>query len=87
MAPYPWYRQVKEFLESLGVIVVKTGGVALLVLYPLLPFFLAYAGLQAVGRSLWSSGTRRRRRKLASEILSATRFDGDEFYRDIAEKI
>ena len=77
---------MKEFLESFGVIVVKTGGLALLVAYPLIPFLLAYAGLQAVGRSLWSSGTRRKRRELADEILSAPRFDGDEFYRDIVEK-
>jgi hypothetical protein len=77
---------MKEFLESFGVIVIKTGGVALLVIYPILPFLVAYAGLQAVGRSLWSSGTRRRRSKLAAEILSAPRFDGDEFYRDMIKK-
>ena len=77
---------MKEFLESFGVIVIKTGGVALLVIYPLLPFFLAYAGLQAVGRSLWSSGTRRKRARLAAEIRAIPRFDGDEFYRDIIKK-
>ena len=77
---------MKEFLESFGVIVIKTGGVALLVIYPILPFFLAYAGLQAVGRSLWSSGTRRKRAKLAAEILATPRFDGDEFYRDMVKK-
>lgn len=76
---------MKEFLESFGVIVLKTGGVALLVVFPLIPFLMAYAGLQAVGRSLWSSGVRRKRRKLSKEILSAPRFDGDEFYRDIAK--
>ena len=77
---------MKEFLESFGVIVIKTGGVALLVIYPLLPFLIAYAGLQAVGRSLWSSGTRRKRRRLASEIMSAPRFAGDDFYRDMVKK-
>ena len=77
---------MKEFLESFGVIVTKTGGVALLVVYPLIPFLIAYAGLQAVGRSLWSSGTRRRRRKLASGIMSAPRFAGDDFYRDMVKK-
>ena len=77
---------MKEFLDSFGVIVIKTGGVALLVIYPILPFLLAYAGLQAVGRSLWSSGTRRKRSKLAAEILAAPRFDGDEFYRDMVKK-
>ena len=77
---------MKESLESFGVIVVKTGGLALLVVYPLIPFLLLYAGLQAVGRSLWSSGTRKKRARLAAEILAAPRFDGDEFYRDMVKK-
>ena len=78
---------MKEFLESFGVAVARTNGVALLVVFPLIPAVIAYAGLQAVGRSLWSAGTRRKNKKLANEILSRPRTPGDEFYRDIARTI
>lgn len=76
---------MREILEGFANAVIKTGGVALLVLPALIPALLVYGGLQAVGRSLWSSGTRRKRIAWAKQILSRPRFPGDEFYRDIAE--
>lgn len=78
---------MKEFLESFGVIVVKTGGLALLVVYPLIPVIILYAGLQAVGRSLWSAGTRRKRRAYYDKILAPPRRPGDEFYRESARML
>ena len=78
---------MKELLESFGVIVIKTGGLALLVVYPLLPLLLLYAGLQAAGRSLWSSGTRRKRQEFLQQILDAPRKPGDEYYREIARQL
>ena len=48
---------MRQALESFGAVVAATGGVALLVIYPLIPFLLVYGGLQAVGRSLWGRGT------------------------------
>ena len=48
---------MRETLESFGAVVVATGGLALLVICPLIPFLLIYGGLQAVGRSLWGRGT------------------------------
>ena len=76
---------MKEALESFGVVVTKTGGVALLVALPILPLALLYGGLQAAGRSLWSAGTRRRHHAIARQILSRPRYPGDEFDREIAE--
>ena len=76
---------MKEFLESLSSVLIKTGGVGFLVLYPLLPLLLLYAGLQAAGRGIWSSGTRRKDQELADYYLSRPRFPGDEFYREMAE--
>ena len=76
---------MKEIFEGLANIVAKTGGAALLVVPALLPALLVYGGLQSVGRSLWSSGTRRKRINRARQILARPRFPGDEFYRDIAE--
>lgn len=78
---------MKDFLESFGAIVVKTGGLALLVLYPLIPVIILYAGLQAVGRSLWSAGSRRKRQARCNRILSAPRRPGDEFYRESARML
>ena len=78
---------MRETLESFGAMILKTGGLGLLVLYPLIPAIILYAGLQAVGRSLWSAGTRRKDRRLAEQILSAPRSPGDEFYRDMAKDI
>ena len=81
---------MKELIESLGVVIIKSGGLALLVIYPLIPLLLLYAGLQAVGRSLWSSGTRRRDRKdqeILQEILDAPRKPGDRYYRDLARRL
>ena len=78
---------MKEQLESFGVIVIKTGGLALLVVYPLIPLLLLYAGLQVVGRSLWSSGTRRKRKAFLQQILDAPRKPGDEYYREIARQL
>ena len=76
---------MREVLEGLASVVVKTGGAALLVVPALLPVLLVYGGLQSAGRSLWSSGTRRKRIALARQILSRPRYPGDELYRDIAE--
>ena len=76
---------MRELAESFHVVVEKTGGVALLAMLPLVPCFLLWGGLQAAGRSLWSSGTRRKRRAMARQILSHARHPGDEFYRRIAE--
>ena len=76
---------MRELAESFHAAVERTGGVALLVAYPLIPFLLLYGGLQAAGRSLWSAGTRRKRHAMAHEILSSARHPGDEFYRKIAE--
>ena len=78
---------MKEQLESFGVIVVKTGGLALLVVYPLIPLLLLYAGLQAAGRSLWSSGTRRKQQEFFQKILDAPEKPGDEYYREIARRL
>ena len=77
---------MKETLESFGVVVARTGGLALLAMFPLLPFLLLWGGLQAAGRSLWSAGTRRKRHAMARQILSRVRYPGDEFYREIAER-
>lgn len=77
---------MKETLESFGVVVARTGGLALLVALPLLPFALLYGGLQAAGRSLWSRGTESKRKAMARQILSRARYPGDEFYREIAER-
>lgn len=76
---------MRELAESFHVLVERTGGVALLVLYPLIPLLLVYGGLQAAGRSLWSAGTRRKRHAMAREILSRARYPGDNFYREVAE--
>ena len=78
---------MKDFLESLGAVVVKTGGLALLVIYPLIPVIILYAGLQAAGRSLWSAGSRRKRRAYCKRILDAPRRPGDEFYRESARML
>jgi hypothetical protein len=76
---------MKEIFEGLANVVLKTNGATLLVVPALLPALLVYGGLQSVGRSLWSSGTRRKRIALAQQILSRPRYPGDELYRDIAE--
>ena len=86
VAPFARDNQVKEVLESFGAVVTRTGGVALLVVFPLIPCILIWGGLQVVGRSLWSAGTRRKRHAMAREILSSARYPGDDFYRDIAER-
>ena len=83
LAPYSRGGQVKEFSESFHVVVERTGGVALLAVLPCMVLGVAYKGLQAAGRSFWSSGTRNR--KLAREILDAPRHPDDELYRSIAE--
>ena len=77
---------MREVLEQFNAAVARTGGVALLVLYPLIPLLLVYGGLQAVGRSLWSAGTRRKRHAMARRILASPKRPGDEFYRDIAKR-
>ena len=76
---------MKEALESYGVIVARTGGVALLVSFPIIPFILFFGGLMAVGRGIWGRGTESRHRSWAQKILAAPRTPGDEFYRSIAE--
>jgi len=76
---------MKEIFEGLANVVLKTNGATLLVVPALLPALLVYGGLQSVGRSLWSSGTRRKRIALAQQILSRPRYPGDELCRDIAE--
>ena len=76
---------MREFAESFNALVTKTGGVALLAAVPLIPCILLWGGLQAVGRSLWSAGTRRRHHAIARQILSRPRYPGDEFDREIAE--
>ena len=78
---------MKEQMESFGVLVLKTGGLALLVIYPLIPLIIAYLGLQAVGRSLWSAGTRRKRQKFLQQVFDAPRTPGDQYYRDLAMKL
>jgi len=85
MAPLARGDQVKELAESFHVVVERTGGLALLVVMPLVPCFLLWGGLQAAGRSFWSAGARRKRHAMAREILSRARYPGDEFYREIAE--
>lgn len=85
LAPHPRGGQVKEVLEGLANVVVKTGGAALLVVPALLPALLVYGGLQAVGRSLWSAGTRRKRIARAQRVLARPRFPYDELRREIAE--
>lgn len=76
---------MKEFFESFHVVVERTGGVALLGVLPCIVLGVAYRGLQAAGRSFWSSGTETRNRRFAREILDAPRDPSDEFYRSIAE--
>ena len=48
---------MRETLESLGAFIKLTGGLGLLVIYPLIPLLLTYSLLMAVGRGLWSKGT------------------------------
>ena len=48
---------MRESLESLGAFIKLTGGLGLLVIYPLIPLLLAYSLFMAVGRGLWSKGT------------------------------
>ena len=76
-----------ELLKSFSTVVVKTGGLALLVIYPLIPFILICIVLGTAVHKLQQGTERIRRRKLASEILSAPRTDWDEFYREIARTI
>lgn len=76
---------MKQFLESFGVAVETTGGLALLAAYSLLPVILLYAGLMAVGRGLWSRGTESKRVKEAEAVLAGSRCPGDELARSIAE--
>ena len=78
---------MREVLESFSAAVTRTNGVAILVAFPLIPAVIFYSGLQAVGRSLWSAGTRRKNNQLAERILARPRTPGDEFYRDIARTI
>ena len=54
---------MRETLESFGVAVARTGGLALIVLYPLIPFLLIYGGLMAAGRGIWGRGTETRQPK------------------------
>ncbi len=76
---------MKEVLEGLASLVTKTFGAALLVVPALIPVLLFYGALQPAGRSIWSSGTRRKKIALAQRILSRSRYAGDKFYREIAE--
>ena len=48
---------MRESLETFGVFVKLTGGLGLLLIYPLLPFLIFYGGLMMVGRGIWSRGT------------------------------
>ena len=73
---------MREVLESFGAIVVRTGGLALLVLYPLIPFLLLYAGLMAVGRGTWSKGTEEK--QWAKKVLF---YETDPITRAVAQDI
>ena len=81
LAPHPWGDQVKQLFESFGVIVAQTGGLALLVLYPLIPVLLLFGGLQAAGRGRWSKGTETR---WAKDVLS---YEDDPLIRAVAQDI
>lgn len=76
---------MKELFEGLANVVIKTNGAALLLVPALMPVLLIYGGLQSAGRSLWSSGTRRKRISHAQRTLARPRYPGDELYREIAE--
>ena len=78
---------MKEFAESLGVVIAQTGGLALLVLIPMVPVLLLFGGLMAAGRGCWSRGTESKKIQRARATLAAARYPGDELYRSIAEDV
>ena len=61
---------MRQLLESISAAAVQTGGLALLVAYPLIPVLLLFGGLQAAGRGSWSKGTESEDVKWAKEILT-----------------
>ena len=61
---------MKQFFESFGVVVIQTGGLALLALYSLVPVLLVFGGLMAAGRGIWSKGTESKDVQWAEEVLT-----------------
>jgi len=68
-------------LQWFGALVVQTGGLALLVVYGLLPVIPFYF----LGKAAIKQYRKHRRRKWAREILSHPVLSRNELYRSIAE--
>ena len=78
---------MKNFLQDFGAAVDQTGGLLLLVAFPMIPILLIFGGLQAVGRSYWGKGANAKSVEAAKAILAKPRYPGDDLEREIAQRI
>ena len=75
---------MKETLESFGVVVQTTNGVALLVAIPLLPAYVTFMVARAAFTSLRSKFQKHADLKWAEQVLASPPTPGDELVRQVA---